>query len=542
MEDKGGASAGLDGYLWKMSSTSFHTIMLHVMLLLASCRSGASPPTVLVVSLDTTRADAIGCYAEQLGLTAELESRPAPSTPNIDELAREGVRFAWALSNMPVTLGAHASLFSGLDSHGHRVVRNGFPIPKEIPLLQEQFREAGWDTLAAISSTVLDPGMGLERGFAVYDSEKGRGPMFVHRRSADDVKGAVTGLLEARRDRGTESSPLFLFVHFYDAHAPWISADPDALSKYSVGGYGGFVDGSLSSIQQLRRMWKNNRLRMVDSRQAWRFYLAELSTVDRVLGELLDDLRGRHLLDNGLVVILGDHGETLDDADVTPYSHGEDVDLRDIHVPLIFTGYGNMSLPRGTVVSKTVRLQDVGATIAALAGLDQAPGEGQRLDPLWKGQDIDIPPLLGEAGRPRDLEDTRNWNNLPFERTVVDDGLMLLRNPLWPSQDGLFAVAEGQPRIHDQGRAAHLRQLLAEWDAVAPSHRYPGSQRKMDEALRALGYLEDEPSTSASSQASENLKDVGLPESGPESTRPSSGMAGSGEGPGSKSWEPSNAR
>ena len=128
-------------------------------------------PLVLMVSLDTVRADALSIYADTSGWGLDLpaSSRPVPRTPVLDGLAESGLRFRWALSHAPTTLASHTSVFSGRDMLSHGIYRNGVPLAEDLALVTEEVSGLGYETIAIIGSSVLDSSMGLDRGFDFYD-------------------------------------------------------------------------------------------------------------------------------------------------------------------------------------------------------------------------------------------------------------------------------------------------------------------------------------------------------------------------------------
>ncbi|MDP6935357.1 MAG: sulfatase, partial [Myxococcota bacterium] len=338
-------------------------------LLLLACVSRPHPVVVLV-SWDTTRADALSCYG---GAGA--------ATPVADLLAGDGLRFEWALSQAPTTLSSHTALMSGLDSHGHGVVRNGFPVSQQLPLLAERFQDAGWDTIGVVGSTVLESAMGLDRGFRVYDDEIMLGGASHFETTADIVTRRALSQVDGRDRKG----PLFLFVHYFDAHMLWDSAPDEVRARFVDPGYQGPASGTLQGLERLTAAHKNGTLRSQDANHARSLYLAEVAWMDSQLGVLLAGLEDRGLMEDSLVVLFGDHGEILEDGDSYPYSHGADVDLGATHVPLLMSGRGRFELPRGRLVERQVRLMDLGATILGHVGHVNRHGEGEDLAVTWKG-------------------------------------------------------------------------------------------------------------------------------------------------------------
>ena len=435
------------------------------------------------ISWDTTRADALGCYAEQAHWRDP--EGPRPVTPTADGLARDGVRFAWATAPAPTTLSSHTAVFSGLDSHGHRVVRNGYPVPPDIALFPEALQRAGWQTVAVVGSSALESKMGLDRGFDVYDEPPEPPPGGMALRSGS----AVTEAALAQVARADPSRPLFLFVHYYDAHTPWVSATPEqelALAPEREP----WMDGSMAMIARLTERLAAGALTDAERRAARGLYLAQVQAQDAFTGELLAGLSPR-LQGNALVALFADHGETLDDNPAGPYTHGPWVRLVDTHVPLVLRGYGDWTLP-ASVPQAPARLLDLATTTRALIGLGGTQGSGIDLAPRWQGEDEPGPPSFAEATKPIPLENQAGWNNLPFERHVVLGDQLVRATPWQGGEVTVEQVAPGAPAVDDSAAVeAGIRQLRA-WDAQAPAFRPREYDAATLRALQSLGYLEGE--------------------------------------------------
>ena len=198
--------------------------------LFAGCGTGAKPapatrdssarPWILLVTLDTTRADAIG------------PDQARVETPAFDALARRGVRFRQAYATVPETLPSHASILTGHYAAGHGVHENARPLPREQALLAERLQQAGYRTAAFVSSFVLARRFGLARGFDVYDDELPAGQ--VERTAAETTARATAFLAEA------SAQPLFVWVHYYDPHHPYSPPEPFR-SRYAKNPYLGEV-------------------------------------------------------------------------------------------------------------------------------------------------------------------------------------------------------------------------------------------------------------------------------------------------------------
>ncbi len=486
---------------------------------LAAC--GASAPTaspqvevwrphILFISLDTTRADALGTYSAEShwGLDLAPGDRPQPVTPVLDRIAASGVRFAWALSSAPTTLSSHTTAFSGMDSHGHRVVRNGFPVPADVPLLPEALAAAGWDTRGVVGSTVLDASMGFSRGFRTFAAPDASAEAGAHDYtwSANTVTSRALASVDAHLTENADQ-PLFLFVHFYDPHMPWNDAPAEIREAMGVPGYAGPVDGSMASIQHIGAAVRQGNLDPLDRRQARALYLAEVAGVDTQIGRLMAGLESRGLLEDVLIVVMGDHGETLDDNAREPYAHGAEVELVDIHVPMLLATLGSEVVPAGLVVSQPVGVMDIPATLGGLLGprghasLQALGGAGIDLQQMWRMPAPSVPIRFAEATRPIGLEAKERWNNLPFQRSAIGPGplapLQLKVIPLAGDARALHTLAPGAPLVQApsapvRAAAKDLLDALTVWDQSAPPHRDVTFDDRTRDALIELGYLDPE--------------------------------------------------
>ena len=292
---------------------------------------------VLLVTIDTLRADRLGCYGSE-----------SARTPVIDTLAASGVRFAAAISPAPLTLPAHASLMTALDPPGHAVRHNSIHrLSEDVPTLAESMREAGFATAAFVGALVLDRRFGLDRGFDVYDDAIGSASsktVGYAERSAEAVVDAALRWLESAPPR------FFLWVHLYDPHAPY--APPP-----------GFAAAFASDP-----------------------YAGEIAYADHQLGRLLDGIDARFGSAGRLVVVTSDHGEGLGEHREETHAYGiYDATQR---VPLVFSGAG---VPPGRVVDAPVRLVDVAPTVLAVVAAPPLSGVG--------GRDLS-PQLGGDPGVP----------------------------------------------------------------------------------------------------------------------------------------------
>jgi arylsulfatase A-like enzyme len=454
---------------------------LLIVLVLGACstseppaEASAAPPVVIFVGMDTTRADALGPYG-----------REDAQTPVLDILAKRGVVFEWALSHAPTTLSSFTSVFSGHDSHRHRIPRNGYPVPGDVELLAERFTAAGWLTFAAVGSAALEAKMGLGRGFSIYD-DTARGQGYEAR--ADQVNAALLSHLDARSP-AERAQPTFLFAHYYDPHQPWNSAPPELRASLVDPSYQGPVSSSPEMLRWLSDPVNRRSMTAADHAHADALYQAEISWTDVALGMLLRELQHREMLQNSLLVVFSDHGEHLGENPIDLYyGHGPDVDLGILRVPLILSGSGDFPVPRGVRVTSPVRLMDLGATTLSLAGLKPSLGAGRDLSATWSMTPLTSLPSFAEASRPVEAESPPAWQNLYMERSVVADGHMLLRSPGEP--DALYRLAVPPVLVADPERVTRLGEALMAWDAAAPPYRDITISDDTVEGLQALGYME----------------------------------------------------
>ncbi len=392
-----------------------------------------APERILLVTIDTLRADHVGCYGDERAATRTLDS-----------LAVAGARFEAAVSPAPLTLPSHASLMTALDPPGHGVRHNGvFRLPAAIPTLAEHLREAGHATAAVVGSQVLDRRYGLDRGFDFYDDQlrdRLAGGAGWPERRADRVVDAALALLDRLGPR------FFLWVHLYDPHMAY---DPPA----------GFASAFAS-----------------------RPYDGEIAFADAQLGRLLRGLRERFGEAGLLVVVTSDHGESFGE-------HGEQTHSYLVYettqrIPLLFAGPG---IPAGRTIAAPVGLVDVAPTVLALARAKPLPETaGRDLSPLFMGEDGAPANAYFETLAPQlDF----GWSpllglrvgNLKYIRAPRPEIYDLAADP-----DEQRSLSEERPELVaslDSALEARLRASPARTAkplAVTPVER---------EALAALGYL-----------------------------------------------------
>ncbi len=400
--------------------------------------NGALPPIILI-SVDTLRADRLGCYGYH-----------GVPTPHIDALARTGTLFSQASCQVPLTLPSHASLLTSTYPFFNGIQDNSQRLPPTTVTLASILKSAGYRTAAFVGSYVMDRRFGLDQGFELYDS-----PFDLHRRKeeepteikrwGEDVVNAGTNWIERHPD-----GPFFVFLHLYDVHKPYDL--PPALRQQS---------------------------REIN-------YDTQVSYVDGVLGSFWSYLEKRRLLERCLIVFTSDHGEGLGDHGES--THGFFIYQSTLRVPLIFRFPDNSGVAPGRV-DEPVSLVDVAPTILQYVGL-RRPAEFQGTD-LFR--------LLNPKGENLEAE---TYSESLFARNYFGcSALESLRRGRYKFIDAPkpelydLALDPGEKHnLYEQRRsyAAALRgRLLAVRARFGTAHPVERSMLEPEAAaaLRSLGYL-----------------------------------------------------
>ena len=389
-------------------------------------------PNILLITLDTTRADRMGFLGSTRGLT-----------PNLDALARDGIVFARAFSQAPITTVSHATILSGTFPPAHHVNDFGAPLQPTTPYLPQLLHDAGYRTGAFVGSLILDPksgtAPGFDRGFDVYDAgfrlpRPGDDRYGTVERRADDVVARAAKWMSGLQGPAA-GAPWFVWAHLFDPHDPY---DPPA---------------------DLRARFRASP------------YDGEIAAVDRAAGRLIQAAGA-----DTLIVVAADHGEALGD-------HGEDthgVFLYDavLHVPLA------IRLPRrvfaGTRVAKQVRLADVAPSVLDASGLVvPASMQGESVMPLVRLTHDTTPANAGNrapvaSSASRTTEDRPVYAETDYPRQAFGwspmaawrvDRYLLVRAPKPEVYDVVADpgetrnLAASRPRLVD-GMSAELRDFI----------------------------------------------------------------------------------
>lgn len=404
-------------------------------------------PNLLIVTLDTTRADALGAYGN-----------PKAATPSLDRLAREGVLFEAASSVAPLTLPAHASLFTGRLPPRHGARENSARLADSETTLAEVLREDGFHTAAFVGAVVLSERSGVSQGFDTYvdltavpDREfRARG----RRAPGEAVANAAVAWMGERA--GRHAPRFFAWVHLYDAHAPYQPPEP------------------------FRSRFPDN------------LYAGAVAYADAQVGRLLAELERQQLLDRTIVVVMGDHGEGL--GEHGELTHGLFLYESVLQVPLIVRAPCTSS---GSRVGTVVRTTDVMPTVLELLDVSTTRHglDGTSLVSLLRGtalrEDLEA---LADNVYPRSRF---GWSELRSLRAGRFKLIATVRPELY---DLSLDPGEQRNLFHERPRLARalftrLREIDGDLTSADPGGR-PSSDPTHDEVaagLAALGYVGQSP-------------------------------------------------
>jgi len=424
----------------------------------ASAPAKQSHPNILLITMDTTRADRMGFLGSDRGLT-----------PNLDILARQGVVFTRAYSQIPLTTPSHAVILSGTYPQFNGVRQLEAPLGAKLPYIPDIFRHNGYSTGAILGSIVFDPTVnaeGFSRGFSTYDAgfhlrAAGEDRYQSEERRAETVVGHVVRWLSQQ-----QTGPFFLWVHFYDPHSPYDPPEPFR-TRYSKSLYDG-----------------------------------EIAYMDSAIGRLLLTLREKKLYDGTLIAVMADHGEAF--GEHGERYHGVFVYDSTVHVPLLF------KLPGGRFAGERrgfrAGLVDVAPTLLQISGfVPPSAMQGRSLLPLMEAKEKNE----------KDWGDRKIYSESEYAKVAFN------WSPLyaWRADKYLF-IAAPERELYDQnldpatehniaseskGVADTLVNQLAQFQKKTSSDTNPEAEvgSHGSESLAALGYV------ASQGVVSKGIEDVG---------------------------------
>jgi arylsulfatase A-like enzyme/Tfp pilus assembly protein PilF len=415
----------------------------------AACRSRPASSTespsivtgrpVVLVTIDTLRADRLGSYGSTRGLT-----------PALDRFAQSAVRFTAAVTQVPITLPAHATMLTGLHPSSHGVRTNdGFKLAAGVPIISEALRSRGYATGAFIGGFPLQAASGLARGFDRYDDEFLRHSSAVER-SADAVVDSALGWITERR-----AQPFFAWLHLFDPHSPYTPPPPFATAHP-----GAPYDG-------------------------------EIAYTDAALGRFFDRLRELRLFARSTVMVVADHGESL--GEHGERTHGTFLYDATIRVPLLIKLADQTS---ARTIDVPVETADLAPTLAEISGASFNAVDGHSLMHLLNG-------AAGDPDRPAYAESyyqnvLMGWSPL---RAVRTGRWKFIEAPAPELYDLESDPGERENRIDDRlALAAGLKNALPRSATAIKTNAAPAATEAA-ERLRSLGYVSGSTIATAASRA-----------------------------------------
>lgn len=444
----------------------FKTIVLLSICLIvfAGCKSGDSrrAPNVLLITVDTLRADYLGCYGS-----------PDVKTGNIDRLASSGTLFARHVAASQCTNPSHATIMTGLYPSVHRMMNNEVPLTADALTLAEVFKTAGYSTLGAVSAGHLNGKHSrFNQGFDVYlDCTK------VELKAGERNELFLSELEKIRK------KPFFAWIHYFDPHGDYKPPSPYD-KKYPV-----LLKFNPVPSHSAMDISKEKKAREVDPDEIIPLYKGEITYLDFHIGQLIRFLEKNKLIKNTLIVFTADHGESMVEKGIYFCHAGMYNPV--IHVPLILSQPGK--IPAGILVTSTTGHIDIFPTIIRLAGIAHPMDHiaGKSLVPTFKNPGIDL----------HDFVVSEAVNGVI--RTVYQGGYKYIKP--YPSdwacpEPYLYQAWDDYSEVkdlkgNDPERLQNMESLLEEWlkDAQKNALEVTENQKldpKTKKVLETLGYIE----------------------------------------------------
>ncbi|MCP3982763.1 MAG: sulfatase [bacterium] len=465
-----------------MTGTAFrvHSALLTVLVLLAGawsigCAKQEAPPSLVLITVDTLRADYLGAYGSSRGLT-----------PALDALAERSVVFEHAYASAPFTVPSLSSVLTGRFPEEIGIYNNEVTLPNDVPTLASELRSAGWRTAAVVSNFVLRRSSGLARGFHVYDDR------FTQREAKRkwperNAPATTQAALEILRGISAGSDPFFLWVHYQDPHGPYTPPRQLRIAQLER-------ERAASRGRELLPLGKDQRglgaiphYQQLGREREVAFYRAgyagEVAFMDAGVGKLIEGLDALGLRDRVAIVFTADHGEGLG-ADDYWFAHGEFLSDELTRVPLLISG-PNLDPGRR---EDLVALADLYPTLLRAAGVGTGESTPHVRDLLASG---------AENGVSNAYMASLGGSTVPRIGLVREGHKIVVTQRDGRAESELFALGAEDRDLSDS-EPELLGRMMRDLDSIRGSLRQrPGSQQQDlsdsdREALRALGYLDAE--------------------------------------------------
>ena len=391
---------------------------------------------ILLVTLDTTRADRIGAYGYSKA-----------KTPNLDSLSLNGVRFSNAYCQVPLTLPSHASILTGTYPIYHHVHNNGFYyLSPDNLTLAEILKERGYKTAAFVSSFTVDSRFGIDQGFDFYDDkllEEEMMKTFRSERKAEKVYDSFSQWFDENY-----RSKFFCWVHFFDPHMPYNPPSP----------------------------YREEFARSL--------YDGEIAYMDFYIGKIIEKLREKDILAKPLIILAGDHGEAL--GEKGEVDHG--IFIYDVTMKIPFIFYAENNLPKGMVIDSSVRLIDIMPSILEMLKI-KIPEENQGVSllPYIEGREKENLPSYIESYFPRE---NFGWSELIG---LIDEGWKYIQAPKSELYNLREDPKEEKNLINREKKIASsmkekLKRKIKKYTSELETEKKQLTLEEQDK-LRSLGYI-----------------------------------------------------
>lgn len=427
--------------------------------------AAADHPNILLIAIDTLRADHLGFLGHERSVS-----------PNLDHLAADSLVWERAVAAAPWTTPSFASLWTGRHPAELGFEREPIRLPPEIPTLGEELSRRGYTTVGVISHFFLGNKFGFHRGFDFWNQEAAGGHAKISSNQVTDLALECLGNL-ARRP-----APFFLFVHYFDPHYDYLAHEEFPFYE----GYEGKITSRGDNFEVLRKMARAKELTAEDLQYLRDLYDSEIAFTDAAIGRLLTALRSHRLYQDTLIVFVADHGEMFAERTGRWIGHTQFLYDSLIRVPLVIKLPG-AEAPKGRI-HQPVSLVDILPTL--LAEIDDETASPRSL--LAKGEP-------GKPGVERPVfSQTRRWRKLD---TVIHQGWKLIADRRNGELE-LYDLARDPRELENRGGAEPARRdallaLLDAWNrynqrelAKLQGVEVPELSEEEIQKLRSLGYIQ----------------------------------------------------
>ncbi len=445
-------------------------------------QKGKNDHNIILISVDTLRADHLGCY----GYDRE-------TSPNIDSLATDSTLFANVYASSPWTLPSHVAMLTSLHGYHHQVYHDDEKMDPTLVTLADLLRQNHYFCSAFVGGGFVSAVYGFSKGFDTYN--EGAGGVF-SQRSAEILYENVSEWL----DQNAKDRNFFLFLHTYQPHDPYACPDPykgmflPEEAKWRHVNLLGYLDGKPNIFKKLTEAERQNAISLYDAEIRY--------TDEKLIGPLVQKLKDTGLYDKTMIVFTSDHGEEF--YDHSSWGHGHQLYDESLKVPLIikFPESEHRGIRSDTIVS----LVDVMPTILEETGIDysQLTLDGQSLIPVLKGEDEEDRVFLADIGDnvlnshiPQKIATNRISEKFILNKPFSKEDLAFFLHP--PPETGpveLYDLADdpGEKNNHAHGQATLVNQLIRFIDDLYANVKKrkalrPEIDETLKEQLRALGYI-----------------------------------------------------